>query len=161
MPSELPSRVLASRARDLGYRRFFDVGSLVGTSIENPRVFSATHAPDPPARRARQRAGPARRPHRRLARALDYLTRLRSLAKNAWIVVEKILEPGETLREDWPIDGTTGYDFLNQLNGLFVKPSALPELGAFYAEFSGQSREFPELARGRSGKCWVNCWVAT
>ena len=83
---------------------------------------------------------------------LDYLTRLRSVAKNAWIVVEKILEPGEALREEWPIDGTTGYDFLNELNGLFVKASSLPELREFYAEFSGETREFAELSRMQAGE---------
>jgi (1->4)-alpha-D-glucan 1-alpha-D-glucosylmutase len=134
-------------ARDLGYRRFFDVSSLVGTSVENPNVFAATHGV---IRRLIERGSVhgLRVDHIDGLRApLDYLTRLRSVAKNAWIVVEKILEPGEALREEWPIDGTTGYDFLNELNGLFVKASSLPELCEFYAEFSGETREFAELSR--------------
>ena len=134
-------------ARDLGYRRFFDVSSLVGTSVENPGVFAATHGV---IRRLVERGSVhgLRVDHIDGLRApLDYLIRLRGLAKNAWILVEKILEPGETLRPEWPIDGTTGYDFLNELNGVFVKASSLPELGAFYAEFSGETREFAELTR--------------
>jgi len=134
-------------ARDLGYRRFFDVSTLVGTSVENPRVFAATHGL---IRRLVERGSVQglRVDHIDGLRApLDYLNRLRSLAKDCWILVEKILEPGEALREDWPIDGTTGYDFLNQLNGLFIDAAALPELRRFYAEFSGETREYSDLAR--------------
>ena len=48
---------------------------------------------------------------------------LRTAAPDLWIVVEKILEPGEPLPRDWPVAGTTGYDFLNELGGLFVDPA--------------------------------------
>ncbi|MDQ2644919.1 MAG: malto-oligosyltrehalose synthase [Myxococcota bacterium] len=142
-------------ARDLGYRRFFDVSTLVGTSVESARVFSATHGL---IRKLIERGSVQglRVDHIDGLRApLDYLTRLRSLAKNAWILVEKILEPGEALRADWPIDGTTGYDFLNELNGLFVNPASLPEVYAFYAEFTGESREFSELAREKKRQVLV------
>ena len=52
-----------------------------------------------------------------------YFDRLAVAAPGAWIIAEKILEPGEDLRADWPIAGTTGYDFLNELNGVFVDPA--------------------------------------
>ncbi len=52
-----------------------------------------------------------------------YFERLREQAPEVWIVGEKILEPGEKLRPEWPIDGTTGYEYLNQAGGLFVDVS--------------------------------------
>ena len=52
-----------------------------------------------------------------------YLRRLRDAAPDAWLVVEKILEPGEEL-PDWPVAGTTGYDALAEVCGVFVDPAA-------------------------------------
>ena len=54
------------------------------------------------------------------------------------MVVEKILGPEEPLPEDWPVAGTTGYDFLNLVNGLFVDPAGLDELVKVYGRFIGQ-----------------------
>ena len=78
-----------------------------------------------------------------------YLRRLRSLAPEAWIVVEKILEPGECLPHDWPVAGTTGYDFLNQTNALFVNPENERVLTAFYAEFTGERTDYDGLAHDK------------
>jgi (1->4)-alpha-D-glucan 1-alpha-D-glucosylmutase len=64
-------------------------------------------------------------------------------------VVEKILAEGESLREDWPVQGTTGYEFLNLVGGLFVDPAAEGELTQFYHEFTGVSDEWPVVARTR------------
>ena len=50
----------------------------------------------------------------------QYLQRLRALAPDAWIVVEKVLKPGESLPDTWRVAGTTGYDFLNQADGIFI-----------------------------------------
>ena len=50
-----------------------------------------------------------------------YFERLAAVRKDLWIVAEKILEPGEKLPEDWAVSGTTGYDFLNEVGGLFVR----------------------------------------
>src|SRR5690606_28138225 len=124
-------------AQDLGYRRFFDISSLVGLRAENPRVFAATHA------RIREFLEQGivhgvRVDHiDGLRNPLEYLERLRGLAGDAWILVEKILEPGERLRSEWPIDGTTGYDFLNELDGLFVRPESKTALLELYAELTG------------------------
>ena len=59
---------------------------------------------------------------------------------------EKILEPGEYLRESWPIEGTTGYDFLNVAAGVLVAPEGLRELGSVYREFTGQPTDFHAIA---------------
>jgi (1->4)-alpha-D-glucan 1-alpha-D-glucosylmutase len=63
---------------------------------------------------------------------------LRLLAPDLWIVVEKILQPKEELPESWPVQGTTGYDFLNQVNGLFIDSANEKILTDFYAKFTGE-----------------------
>ena len=75
----------------------------------------------------------------------EYLKRLRTLAPDAYIVVEKILLNGENLPETWPIQGTTGYDFLNQLNSLFVATENEEELSRVYRKFVGNKKTFVEL----------------
>ena len=67
------------------------------------------------------------------------------LARRVPVVAEKILSRGEELPEDWPIDGTVGYEYLNVLNGLFVDPSAADAIEQTYAEFTGDRQPFPEV----------------
>ena len=67
----------------------------------------------------------------------------------AWITVEKILEPGEALRDSWPVDGTTGYDFLNRVSGLFVDPEGEKALTELDAELTGESTDWAEVARAK------------
>jgi (1->4)-alpha-D-glucan 1-alpha-D-glucosylmutase len=85
---------------------------------------------------------------------LEYLQRLRERAPDAWIVGEKILEHGEFLRESWPIEGTTGYDFLNVAAGVLVSSEGMEELGKVYQaflgrDFAGQLTDFPSIAHDR------------
>lgn len=135
--------------QEMGYRRFFDVNTLVGLRIERPHVFEATH--------------------RRILEWLDsgvldgirvdhpdglrdpqqYFNRLRARAADAWIIGEKIVAPGEWLRENWPIDGTSGYDFLNACNNLLVHGHGLREFNNMYREFSGKSESFDEMAHDK------------
>lgn len=68
-----------------------------------------------------------------------------ALAQPMYIVVEKILAGDEALPEDWPVEGTVGYEFLNVLGGLFVEPSSEEPLSQSYAEFTGESLDLPEL----------------
>src|SRR5205823_5682725 len=77
----------------------------------------------------------------------QYLQRLRELAPRNWIVVEKILQSGESLASNWPVAGTTGYDFLNRVGGLFVDPTGEKPLTDFYAEFTGQPIDYPAIIR--------------
>jgi len=79
----------------------------------------------------------------------DYLRRLACAAPGAWIVVEKILEPGEDLPTDWPVAGTTGYDFLNRVGGLFVDPAGETPLTSFYAAFTGEPTDYDAIVRAR------------
>ena len=74
----------------------------------------------------------------------EYLRRLRALAPDQWITVEKILEPGEQLPHDWPVEGTTGYDAMREVNGLFVDPGHEHELTALYQRLTGDEQTIAE-----------------
>ena len=75
----------------------------------------------------------------------QYLQRLRDGgAEHVW--VEKILDPDEELRADWPVGGTVGYEFANDVAALFVDPAAEPVLTELYASLTGDERPFAELA---------------
>ena len=80
---------------------------------------------------------------------LQYFQRLRERAPEAWIVGEKILEPGEWMREGWPIEGTSGYDFLNVTMGTLVHPAGLKRLGEHYAAFTGDETAFAVVAHDK------------
>jgi (1->4)-alpha-D-glucan 1-alpha-D-glucosylmutase len=127
------------------HRRFFDIDHLAGVRQEDPEVFAATHAlvlrlvsdglvdglridhPDG------------------LADPAGYLRRLRDGgAEHVW--VEKIVDPGERLREGWPVSGTTGYEFLDDVCALFADPVAEEPLTELYGELTGERRAFGEVA---------------
>ena len=133
--------------RELDYCRFFDVHTLVGLRIEDERVFADTHALVLDQLR-RGRLDGVRIDHPDgLRDPVEYFERLRAAAPEAWIVVEKILEPGEPLPSDWPVDGTTGYDFANLAGGLLVDPAGEEPLTDIYMEATGASANWPELVR--------------
>ena len=122
----------------LNYRRFFAVNTLAAVRVEAENVFVMVH---PLVRRWIEKGwvDGIRVDHPDgLRDPENYLRRLRALAPNQWIVVEKVLQPHEDLPGNWPIQGTTGYDFLNQVNGLFINPANETALTGFYAEFTGE-----------------------
>ncbi len=133
--------------RELNYRRFFDIHQLAGLCVEKDDVFAATHS------LVLRWMGEGRISGLRidhpdgLRDPTAYLKRLRAAAPSAWIVVEKILEPGEPLASEWPVAGTTGYDFLNMVNGLFVDPSSERVLSDFYGEFTDQPADYQAVVR--------------
>ncbi len=129
---------------DLNYRRFFAVSTLAGLRVEDDAIFEATHrevlrwiADD-------EVAGLRIDHPDGLADPLGYLSRLRAAAPETWLVVEKILEPGETLPPTWPVAGTTGYDALAEVGGLFVDHTAEPAITALYRSLTGDRRTFGE-----------------
>src|SRR5690606_2566797 len=135
--------------RDLGYRRFFDINDLVGLRMEDERVFAETHALILAWLRSGELDG-VRIDHPDGLRDPEaYFARLRREAPGAWIVAEKILEPGEELRRSWPIQGTTGYDYLNLVMGLFVEPAAKEPLTRFYGELTGGETDYARLVRSK------------
>ena len=76
-----------------------------------------------------------------------YFERLRALLPQGRIYVEKILENDERLKEDWPIDGTVGYDFLAKVNRLWMDDQRIDVLTATYSDFTGHSVNFAALVR--------------
>ena len=125
-------------AREINYRRFFDINDLVAMRQEDPAVFDATHAKI----LGWVRAGVVdalRIDHvDGLLDPLGYLERLRSaVGDGVPIFVEKILSPGEHLRREWPVQGTTGYEFLNDLEGIFIEPSGYDRIERAYRSILG------------------------
>jgi (1->4)-alpha-D-glucan 1-alpha-D-glucosylmutase len=135
--------------RELDYRRFFDVNTLIGLRTEDERVFADIHALVLDWVRRGQLDGLRIDHPDGLRDPKQYFERLRRAAPEAWIVVEKILETGETLPEDWPVDGTTGYDFLNRVGGLFVDPAGEAPLSALATDLTGQATDWPALVRDK------------
>ena len=132
--------------RDTGFaRRFFDIDHLVGVRVEDPEVFEATHAL---ALRlvAEGVVDGLRIDHPDgLADPAGYLRRLHERGvQQVW--VEKIVDPGEQLRPSWPVSGTTGYEFLNDVIGVFVDPAAEEELTRAYCRTAGDARAFGDIA---------------
>jgi malto-oligosyltrehalose synthase len=139
-------------ATELNWRRFFDITTLIGVRVEDQAVFDATHEvivglvgeglvdglrvdhPDG------------------LADPRGYLQRLAEATGGAWVVVEKILAADETLPSDWACAGTTGYDALRVVDGLFLDPAGGGPLIAEYVRFCHDSgddspaRQFADVA---------------
>jgi (1->4)-alpha-D-glucan 1-alpha-D-glucosylmutase len=79
----------------------------------------------------------------------EYCQRLAAAALGKWIVLEKIVEPGERLPQGWPVAGTTGYDFLNRALGVFIDPEGETPLTEFYREFTGETADYHALVVDR------------
>jgi (1->4)-alpha-D-glucan 1-alpha-D-glucosylmutase len=131
--------------QDLGYRRFFDVNTLIGVRVEREEVFEDTHALILEWLRTGAIDGVRVDHADGLRDPQCYLARLRQRAPEAWIVVEKILARNECFRDSWPVQGTTGYDFLNMVLGLFVSPSGLGVLDEIYQRVLGAPVDYPAL----------------
>ena len=127
------------------HRRFFDVGELAGVRMEDPEVWEVTHAKVIELVREGLVDGVRVDHPDGLANPRRYLERLREAGvERVW--VEKVLEHGERLRGEWPVEGTTGYEFLNDVTALFVDPAAEEPLTALYEEVTGEGRSFAEVA---------------
>ena len=131
--------------RELDYRRFFDITTLIGLRMEDEGVFEDTHQLVLSWLNQGVLDGVRIDHPDGLRDPEQYFQRLRDAAPEAWIVIEKILEPGERMPASWPVAGTTGYDFLNRVGGLFVDPAAEGPLTDFYARFAGAPTDWDEI----------------
>ncbi len=129
---------------ELNYRRFFAIVDLAGLRVEDPEVFDATHAEI--LRWYREGAVQGIRVDHPdgLRDPGAYLSRLHEAAPDAWLVVEKILEPGEQL-PDWPVAGTTGYDALAEVGGVFVDPTTERFFDTLDHHLTGAATSWPDL----------------
>jgi (1->4)-alpha-D-glucan 1-alpha-D-glucosylmutase len=121
------------------HRRFFDIDHLAGVRQEDPQVFTATHRLALELVREGLVDGLRIDHPDGLADPAGYLERLRGGAAHVW--VEKILDPGEQLR-DWPVEGTVGYEFLNDVAALFVDPAGEGPITALWEGLAGDARPF-------------------
>jgi len=129
------------------YRRFFDISGLAGVRVEDAEVLESTHhlalswlqAGDADGLRVDHPDG--------LRDPAGYLTDLRRRTGGAWTVVEKILAPDEQLPPDWQVGGTTGYEFCRRVFGLHVDPSSEDRFSSAYAELTGETPEWEEVAQ--------------
>ena len=131
---------------ELDYRRFFDVNSLVAVREEDPQVFADTHRLVLEWLQSGVLDGVRVDHLDGLRDPPGYLSHLSKAAPESWLVVEKILESGEELPERWPVAGTTGYDFINRVLGLFVDPGGEAVLTETYVTFTGVQEDFRETA---------------
>ena len=132
---------------ELNYRRFFAIVDLAGLRVEDPAVFDATHAEI-----LRWYAEGAVQGIRvdhpdGLRDPGGYLTRLHEAAPDAWLVVEKILEPGEEMPA-WPVAGTTGYDALAEVGGVFVDPTTERFFDTLDHYLTGAETSWQDLVHG-------------
>ena len=145
---------------EINYRRFFSINDLAGIRVEDERVFDETHELVLDLVREGKVDGLRIDHPDGLYDPAGYLHRLQQEAARTetgsgeqeeqaiYLVVEKILAHHERLPEGWPVAGTTGYDFTNLVNGLFVDPTGEERLERVYRRFLGRRLDFEELLYG-------------
>lgn len=133
-------------SEEMNYRRFFTVNELVSVRVEEETVFEHTHQL---IRRMveEERFTGLRIDHiDGLFDPTQYLARLREHMGDVFIAVEKILQPGEHLPPTWDVQGTSGYDYLNTLNGLFCRAENEDAFNTLYYALTGRDQTFDEIA---------------
>ncbi|NEQ76127.1 MAG: malto-oligosyltrehalose synthase [Okeania sp. SIO2C9] len=131
---------------ELNYRRFFTVNDLISVRVEDEQVFNTTHALILEMLKEEKFTGLRIDHIDGLYDPAQYLNRLREKANAPYIVVEKILEPSEDLPVNWPVQGTTGYDFLNYVNGIFCDHFNEEEFDQIYSRFIKGTSNYGQLA---------------
>ncbi|MER7819925.1 malto-oligosyltrehalose synthase [Streptomyces sp. NPDC096153] len=121
---------------ELNYRRFFTISDLIGVRVEDPEVFAATHGKILELVRDGVVEGLRIDHPDGLADPDGYLLRLDEATGGCWTVVEKILTGDERLPASWPVAGTTGYDALHRIDGLFTDPDGAEELLRQYRDYA-------------------------
>ncbi len=143
-----PYRLASWRAAsdEINYRRFFDINDLAGLRVEVPAVRDATHGLLRRLIDAGHVTGVRLDHIDGLFDPHGYLTWLRAtMSRPVYLIVEKILSGHETLSEDWPVDGMTGYGFLNDVTGLFIERERASKLRRIYVQVTGRVEAFTDI----------------
>ncbi|PSB07884.1 malto-oligosyltrehalose synthase [Pleurocapsa sp. CCALA 161] len=138
-------------AEEINYRRFFTVNELISVKVEELKVFNQTHELISRLVRENQFTGVRIDHIDGLYNPAEYLTRLREKLGDTYITVEKILELSEDLPASWQIQGTSGYEFLNYVNGLFCNPESEQEFDNIYTHFTGLKTTYKDLVCEKKG----------
>ena len=145
-------------SHEVNYRRFFDVNTLAGLRVEDPDVFASIHQLLSKLIRDGVVTGVRIDHPDGLFDPARYFEMLQDLAAAAWdqprvagsrplyVVAEKILSGRERLPSGWAAHGTTGYNFLNQVNGLFVESANARRMRRVYAKVTGRTQTFDDLS---------------
>ncbi len=133
----------------INYRRFFNISTLIGLKMESPEVFDRVHARVAEMLESGEVDG-LRIDHPDGLRDPEaYFARLRGHIPNGPVFVEKILDGEETLPANWQVDGTVGYEFLSQVNRLWMDSDNADTLSSLYAEFTGHPIDYQALLRDK------------
>ncbi len=130
---------------EINYRRFFNINELISLKIEDDTVFNHTHSLVFKLLKEGKISGLRIDHIDGLYDPTKYLEKLRKRVGQIYIVVEKILDLGEQLPRVWPIQGSTGYDFLNYANGVFCKKDNEKKFTRIYSRFTNFKKSFQEL----------------
>ena len=136
-------------AEELNYRRFFTVNELICLKVDDPQVFEQTHSLIDQMVKIGQFNGVRIDHIDGLYDPTTYLERLRDRLGDTYIVVEKILEAEETLPSAWPIEGTSGYEALVQLNGIFCRQDNQDALTRLYQHLTGETTPYDDLVAAK------------
>jgi (1->4)-alpha-D-glucan 1-alpha-D-glucosylmutase len=132
-------------AEELNYRRFFTVNELISVKVEEIKVFHKTHNFISQLVESGTITGLRIDHIDGLYDPSEYLQRLRNKTGDVYITVEKILEHKEDLPAYWPIEGTSGYDFLNYVNGIFCQTDSEDRFTEIYSRLTGLNTPYEQL----------------
>ncbi|HEY9661908.1 MAG TPA: malto-oligosyltrehalose synthase [Allocoleopsis sp.] len=133
-------------AEEMNYRRFFAVNELISMRVEESKVFHNSHSLILKLVEEGKFTGLRIDHIDGLYDPTGYLNRLREKTGDTYITVEKILQPGEDLPPCWQVQGTSGYDYMNYVNGLFCQTKNQEEFDRIYTEIAGNLTSFEQLA---------------
>ncbi|MBV9385859.1 MAG: malto-oligosyltrehalose synthase [Chroococcidiopsidaceae cyanobacterium CP_BM_ER_R8_30] len=136
-------------AEEINYRRFFTVNELISVKVEEIKVFHKTHELISQLVESGQVTGLRVDHIDGLYDPTEYLNRLREKVGDVYITVEKILEQKEDLPNFWPIQGTSGYEFLNYVNDLFCQTQNEQTFSAIYNRLTGFNTPYKQLFRDK------------
>jgi (1->4)-alpha-D-glucan 1-alpha-D-glucosylmutase len=130
---------------EINYRRFFNINELISLRIEDENVFNHTHSLIFKMTKEEKFTGLRIDHIDGLYDPTNYLSRLKEKVGDIYIVVEKILGLEEDLPSFWPVQGTTGYEFLNYLNGIFCDRKNEKAFKRIYSGFTGLTISYEDL----------------